>query len=166
MPKSSGRPTFHALDLAACRKILERNHVGRVAFSFHDRVDIEPIHYVFADNWMYGRSAPGAKLTTLLHNRWVAFEVDEVKGLFDWRSVVAHGTVYFLDTPSTPASERKPEDEAGIAYDAAIEHLRRLVPAALRHDDPTPARSVIFRIHANEISGREASPHGQPDAAL
>ena len=166
MPKSSGRPSFRALEVAACHEILERNHVGRVAFAFRDRVDIEPIHYVFADNWIYGRSAPGAKLVTLQHNRWVAFEVDEVDGLFEWRSVVVHGAVYFLEPPSTPSSERRPDDEAGAVYDTAVELLRRLVPAALRHDDPTPARSVVFRIHANEINGREASPHGEPDAAL
>src|SRR5215212_6700726 len=154
MPQSTGRPSFHALEPAVCRQILERNHVGRVAFSFRDRVDIEPIHYVFVDGWIYGRSSPGAKLTTLQHNRWVAFEVDEVEGLFEWRSVVVHGAVYFLEPSSTSAAERKPDDEAAATYDAAVEHLRRLIPAALRHEDPTPERSVVFRIHANEINGR------------
>jgi uncharacterized protein len=166
MPKSTGRPSFHALEPAACREILERNHVGRVAFSFRDRVDIEPIHYVFADGWIYGRSAPGAKLTTLLHNRWVAFEVDEIEGLFQWRSVVVHGAVYFLETPPLLTKDRKPDDEAGAAYDAAVQQLRRLVPSAFGRDDPTPERSIIYRIHANEINGREASPRGKPDAAL
>jgi nitroimidazol reductase NimA-like FMN-containing flavoprotein (pyridoxamine 5'-phosphate oxidase superfamily) len=166
MPKSTGRPSFHALEPAACREILERNHVGRVAFSFRDRVDIDPIHYVFAEGWIYGRSAPGAKLTTLQHNRWVAFEVDEVEGLFEWRSVVVHGAVYFLEPPTRPARERKPDDDAGAVYDTAVALLRELIPAALRHDDPTPARSVIFRIHADAMNGREAVPHGKPDAAL
>jgi uncharacterized protein len=96
----------------------------------------------------------------------VAFEVDEIEGLFQWRSVVVHGAVYFLETPPLLTKDRKPDDEAGAAYDAAVQQLRRLVPSALGRDDPTPERSIIYRIHANEINGREASPRGKPDAAL
>lgn len=57
-----------------------RNRVGRLAFSFRDRVDIEPLHYVFRGGWLYGRPSPGSKLQTLRHNPWVAFEVDEIDG--------------------------------------------------------------------------------------
>jgi nitroimidazol reductase NimA-like FMN-containing flavoprotein (pyridoxamine 5'-phosphate oxidase superfamily) len=74
--------------------LLVRNHIGRLASSLHDRVDIEPIHYVYADGVLYGRTSPGSKLTTLKHRPWVAFEVDEVEDLFEWRSVVVHGAVY------------------------------------------------------------------------
>jgi nitroimidazol reductase NimA-like FMN-containing flavoprotein (pyridoxamine 5'-phosphate oxidase superfamily) len=35
--------------------LLSRNHVGRLAFSHHDRVDIRPIHYVYAE--LSGRAA-------------------------------------------------------------------------------------------------------------
>ena len=156
-----GRPSFSALGPAACREILERNHVGRIAFSFHDRVDIEPIHYVYADGWIYGRTTPGAKLVTLQHHRWVAFEVDEVEGLFSWQSVVVHGAVYFLE----PSTERTQDDEASVAYEAAVAYLRRIIPAGLQHNDPTPERTIIFRIHTSEISGRQAIP-GRPDTAL
>ena len=41
--------TFRELTAAETDALLERNHVGRIAYSFHDRVDIEPIHYVYAD---------------------------------------------------------------------------------------------------------------------
>jgi nitroimidazol reductase NimA-like FMN-containing flavoprotein (pyridoxamine 5'-phosphate oxidase superfamily) len=156
-----GRPSFSALGPAACREILERNHVGRIAFSFRDRVDIEPIHYVYADGWIYGRTTPGAKLVTLQHHRWVAFEVDEVEGLFSWRSVVVHGAVYFLE----PGADRTVDDDGIAAYEVAVGYLRRIIPAALEHDDPTPERLIIFRIHASEISGRKAAA-GQPDVAL
>jgi len=73
--------------------LLSRNHVGRIAFSMHDRVDIQPIHYVYSDGWLYGRTSHGAKFATLMKNRWVAFEVDEVTTLFDWTSAVVHGAV-------------------------------------------------------------------------
>lgn len=142
-------PTFRALDKAESQAILSRNHVGRIAYSFHDRVDIEPIHYVCDGGWIYGRTSPGAKLATLSHHRWVAFEVDEVDGPFDWRSVVVHGTVYWLTPNSSNASER--DAAAGLAL------LRTFLPETLTKDDPTPFRTVLFRLSASEITGRCAS---------
>ena len=41
-------PVFRDLNGTDVQELLARNHVGRIAYSFHDRVDIEPIHYVFA----------------------------------------------------------------------------------------------------------------------
>lgn len=139
-------PTFRALDKAESQAVLTRNHVGRIAYSFHDRVDIEPIHYVYDDGWIYGRTSPGTKLATLSHHRWVAFEVDEVDGPLDWRSVVVHGTVYLL---ASDPSER--ETETGLRL------LRRFLPDTRTEDDPTPFRTVLFRISASEITGRSAS---------
>jgi hypothetical protein len=77
------RPTFRDLDTAEAHQILARNHVGRIAYSFHDRVDIEPISYVYADGVIYLRTTVGSKLTTLARAPWVAFDVDEVVGPFD-----------------------------------------------------------------------------------
>jgi len=85
------RPVFRELDRGEIEEILARNNVGRLAFSLHDRVDIEPINYVFDSGWIYGRTSHGTKLSTIAHHRWVAFEVDEVHGIFQWSSVVIKG---------------------------------------------------------------------------
>lgn len=140
-------PQFHQLKPAECRGLLRRHHVGRIAFAFKDRVDIEPISYVFNGRWLYARTSPGTKLRQLKHHPWVAFEVDEIDGAFDWRSVVVHGTVYFLsDDPGTRAE-----------YARAVKVLRKLDPRALTADDPVPERSIVFRIHVNDIAGRAAT---------
>ncbi|HTK54742.1 MAG TPA: pyridoxamine 5'-phosphate oxidase family protein [Gemmatimonadaceae bacterium] len=142
-------PTFRDLAADEAAELLARNHIGRIAFSFHDRVDIEPLSYVFADGAIYLRTAPGSKLETLAHSPWVAFEVDEVKDQFDWWSVVVHGTVYVLqDTGGEIARE---------TYRVALDRIRQLVPAALTHRDPTPTRQVILKLHITEIRGRSAS---------
>ncbi|HEY2854267.1 MAG TPA: pyridoxamine 5'-phosphate oxidase family protein [Gemmatimonadaceae bacterium] len=143
-------PAIRELTAPECEKILTRNHVGRVAFTFHDHVDLEPIHYVHARGWLHGRTAPGAKIAILRHHPWVAFEVDEVDGLFDWRSVVVHGAVYIPDPEGSPA-ERD-------AYAETLDYVRELVPAALRPADPSPERYLPFRIHIDTVSGRAAEP--------
>lgn len=143
------RPRFRELSADECGEILRRHHVGRLAFAHKDRVDIEPIHYVSDDQWLYGRTQPGTKLEILTHNRWVAFEVDEVDALFDWRSVVVKGGFYIL----------RPEgsDQERALYDHGVAVLRRLVPETLTPADPLPERAIIFRIHADEVTGRAAS---------
>jgi uncharacterized protein len=139
-------PAFRDLTSEESRAILERHHVGRIAFSFHDRVDIQPIHYVFKDNWLYGRTGRGSKFSTLVHNPWCAFEVDEIRGLFDWESVVVKGHLELLD----------PELASQDAYARGLELMRDIVPETFRDGDPVPQRSILFRVHASEVTGRAA----------
>lgn len=131
------------------RELLARNHVGRIAFSFHDRVDIRPIHYVYSDNWLYGRTSPTDKLVTLQHNQWVAFEVDEVGGPFDWNSVVAHGSFYRLSDDSLPQNRELREE--------ALKLIRSFLPATLRKSDPVPERTEVFAIAIDRLTGRAAT---------
>lgn len=142
------RPTFSELSREDAIALLTRHHVGRLAFTFHDRVDIEPISYVYSDGWVYARTSPGTKLTTVQHHPWVAFEVDEVEGRFDWESVVVRGTVYFLD-PSGGGPDRE-------AYDLALRVLKGADADAFTDEDPTPHRQTVFRFHADELTGRRA----------
>ncbi len=143
----AGAAEFSDLSREECNELLARNHVGRIAFSYHDHVDIEPIYFVWDDEWIYGRTADGTKLRTLAHNRWLAFEADEIAGLYNWKSVVVKGALYILD-----AAGPKPE-----IYEHALKVLRTLNPKALGEDDPAPMMTVVFRIHADQVSGRQAS---------
>jgi nitroimidazol reductase NimA-like FMN-containing flavoprotein (pyridoxamine 5'-phosphate oxidase superfamily) len=125
-----------------------------MAYSFHDRVDIEPIHYVYDEGWLFGRTAAGSKLATLQRSHWVAFEVDEIDGVFDWRSVVVHGGVYFV----SPDGAEKEAD----AWKRGIELLRRVIPQTWADDDPVPFRTVVFRVHIDDVTGREAASGTPP----
>lgn len=141
-------PTYRELSHGDCVDMLRRNTYGRIAFSHQDRVDIEPIHYVLEGDWIYLRTGTGTKLSTLRHHPWVAFEVDEVNGPFDWASVVVKGTVYIFST--------NPEEEKSEVYQQALRALRRLIPETMTPKDPTPSRNVILRISLNEVHGRAA----------
>lgn len=142
------QPRFTMLSEHEALAILERNHVGRIAFTLHDRVDIQPLHYVMDASWLYGRTQVGSKLATLAHQRWCALEADEVRGLFDWDSVVVKGSFQILD----------PELGSPDAYVRGVHLLRDFVPHALSADDPAPSRLVLFRIHIDDVTGRSARP--------
>jgi len=139
---------FLILTTADCRALVERNHVGRIAFAREGQVDIEPLGYVASGEWLFLRSAYGTKIEALAHNPFVAFEVDEVKGPFDWCSVVVYGTVYLLPEDGGPIERRE--------YDRALNALRAVLPGTLTSDDPAPMRQIVYGLHVNRWSGRMA----------
>ena len=149
----SAAPSFRELGREECEALLARNAVARLAYSFHDRVDVVPVHYVYDAGWLYGRTTPGPKIIPIRHNHWVAVEVDEAEGVLDWRSVVVRGSVYFLEEDG-PARERE-------ARWRALALLRRVVPETGSPADPVPERTIVFRVHVDELIGRAASTLNQ-----
>ena len=145
--------------------ILGRNHVGRLAFSSLDRVDIRPIHYVYRNSCIYGCTSQGSKIEAIALNSWVAFEVDEVGAIFDWRSVVVRGEFHVVS--ATGSYEPDPNDTSvreNFDYSQALAALRTFLPDAMSGSDPTPFRHVVFRIHLDEATGRECRPRKQSPA--
>jgi uncharacterized protein len=140
------QPTFGDLSLEECEALLALQHVGRMAFTFHDKVDVEPLHFVYRDGVIWGRTQPGSKVSVLVRHPWVAFEVDEVQSLFSWRSVVVHGRVEFPNPDGAPMEQAQ--------YAAGVEVFQSLIPTAFTERDPTPERSLLFRLPVAEMTGR------------
>jgi nitroimidazol reductase NimA-like FMN-containing flavoprotein (pyridoxamine 5'-phosphate oxidase superfamily) len=158
---STGLKT-RVLDQAAAVSILQRNSVGRLAFVRANRLTIVPVNYVYADNWLYGRSSDGEKIRGVASNAYnwwpVVFEVDEVDYVAGthvvsgWRSVVVHGGIEILDEPYSGREQ-------------AINVIRTFEPEAFAPNDPFPARNIIFRISAMDTTAREAVPEGAADSS-
>ncbi|MBI2408272.1 MAG: pyridoxamine 5'-phosphate oxidase family protein [Gemmatimonadetes bacterium] len=144
-------PTFRILSHAECIALLAAHHVGRIAFGYFGRVDIQPIHYVWDDGFVYGRTRDGSKLRAISAVKQVAFEVDDVAAMYDWRSVVVKGPLELLTIESDGAAEGNSAWSHGVAL------LRRIVPDAFTALDPTPERTTLFRIRAEQLTGRAAS---------
>ena len=139
-------PQFRDLTPAECQDLLSRSKIGRIAFSYHDRVDIQPLHYVSDGQWIFARTTSGAKLATMLHNPWCAFEVDEVRDTFDWSSVVVKGTCSILD----------PKVGSLHTFQRADMLLRQAIPHTFTSKDPVAHRDIIVGIFARETTGRMA----------
>lgn len=144
---------FFELSEAESRALLARNRIGRLAYIAHGRADIQPVGYVAKGEWLFVRSAYGAKVKALEHNPYVAFEVDEVRGPFEWESCVVHGTCYVLP-PDGGAVERS-------MFAMAVEALREVMPQALAAGDPFPERDIVYGIRIDRMVGRMAT-HAHP----
>ena len=150
MAQTGAAPTFRELSRDEIDAVLARNSIGRLAYAVGSNVDVQPVSYVYAEGWLYGRTSYGRKYEVLAENqyRWwpVAFEVSEIEDLFNWRSVLVHGGFYVID-----------EDEERHLWEQAVRLLRTLIPATFSEDDPFAFRTVLFRISVQDVTGRASS---------
>ena len=128
--------------------LVTKHHVGRLGISFHDRVRVELANYVYHEGWIYARTEQGSDLASMQHHPWAAFEVDEIDGMYDWRTVEMAGSIELIAKGSVFARSS--------VFEIAVRLMRTVVPAVLTSNDPIPERVQILRIHVDEIRGRAA----------
>jgi len=131
---------------AESRTLLSATRLGRIAFTFRDRVDIQPINYLIKGDWLFGRTSPGGKLTTIRHNRWVAFQVDRIESPWEWESVVVRGAFHDLSEDDSHDGRELLEQATAL--------IRGILPESFTLEDPAPHRMVIFGIAIQELQGR------------
>jgi uncharacterized protein len=146
MTQTGQRFEISNLGDASARAVLARQFVGRLAYPAGNRVEIRPIGFVSDGDWLFGRMQAGDKIEALLHHRWVAFQVDDIRSLWDWESVVVHGPLQFLDPDGG--------SEMANMHARAESALARKIPGFGGPDDPGAFRSILFGITVQEISGR------------
>lgn len=148
-------PRIRALSARQAQVVLARNRVGRIAFVAEGRIELIPVHYVYAAQTIYGRTSFGARCAQWATETDVVFEVDEPEAMYDWRSVIVRGSLRVL--PATGSREERAE------YWDAVAAIRGVFSDALTERDPTPGRRCVFAIEPLEVSGREASTRFRRD---
>lgn len=123
-------------------RILARQRVGRLACAVDDHPYIVPITYAYDGEFFYGYGAPGRKIEVMRRQPRVCFEVDELDGESEWRSVVADGLF----------EEITDDDQRRTALRLLNGHGPDSRPVG-RSLDAAP-RLVLFRIRVTTRSGR------------
>ena len=73
-------------------KLLNQQLTGRIGVHADGETYIVPINYVYRDGCVYAHSGPGKKMDMLEKNPQVCFQVDDIRALTNWESVIAWGT--------------------------------------------------------------------------
>jgi nitroimidazol reductase NimA-like FMN-containing flavoprotein (pyridoxamine 5'-phosphate oxidase superfamily) len=132
--------------------LLSQQEVGRIACSDKAFIYVVPISYAYKDGCIYARSFEGMKLEMMRRNPDICFEVDDIRDLANWQSVVAWGTFEELANEERQnglriLSQRPLHSGAGIKS-----ALGKTWPFS--NPDIEDITGVVFKITINKKTGR------------
>ncbi|HUR65303.1 MAG TPA: pyridoxamine 5'-phosphate oxidase family protein [Chitinophagaceae bacterium] len=135
--------------------LLLSNVVGRIGCNNGTKNYIIPINYVYDGKHIICHSVAGLKIQMMRKNPQVCFEVDEIRSLIDWKSVIVWGQYQEMDD----------ERERYLAMKLFVDRMIRLkisetaVPPETSGErvhprSPGRIKPVIYRIIISEMTGR------------
>jgi nitroimidazol reductase NimA-like FMN-containing flavoprotein (pyridoxamine 5'-phosphate oxidase superfamily) len=140
-----------ALNVDEIEEILRSEIVARIAYIYEGRPHIVPVTYVYDGESVYIHSAEGTKARAMRENPNVCVEVEQIRSMANWKTVVAQGKV-----------ERLPDDAHEQAMDllsarfAPMETSETARPSRREdvHRSEGITRPILFRIRLLSKSGR------------
>jgi len=145
------------LSLDAIDEVLQHNIVGRIGCAAGEKVYIVPVSYAFNGTDLVIHSKEGMKIEMMRQNKHVCFQVDEIKHLASWRSVIVWGEYEEITDPKERyyamkflvgrLTQQPSSASAGIAVmEEELAHTQAHIAAV--------ARPVVYRIRIKEKTGR------------
>ena len=144
-PTPGGSREIRELDRREIDLLLERNCWGVLSLALGDEPYAVPVIYGYDGNAFVFANAPGRKVEIIDANPRVCLVITEVEEAGKrWRSVIARGTVEWID------------DIAGKL--SAFNLLRKQVPASTQRvrDATKLASARVARLRTDELTGRAA----------
>ena len=137
-----------------CVALASAGRLGRLACARDNRPYVVPIHYTFADNYLYGFSMPGQKVDWMRTNPSVCVQIDAFSGPQDWQSVVMWGLYEELPKSRNSGLDRE------HAWFLLQPHANWWEPGGLK-PTPQPATQIpphlFYRIIVESITGRRTA---------
>ncbi len=134
--------------------VLNTNALGRIGCALQKKIYVVPVTYAYDGESVIGHTVEGMKIDILRQNPECCFEVDAMKDLANWVSVIAWGTF-----------EELHGDDSRRAFDFLMKRVAPLMPDETSHPPrmgPLPSfrqatfetYPIVYRIRLTEKSGR------------
>ncbi len=136
-------------------ELLARARLFRVACAHEGQPYVTPMHCVYDDNYIYGFSTLGQKITWMRANPLVCVLVDEIVNPQNWASVIVFGKFEELTNATQLVAHRQ------HAYDLLQKRPVWWEPGyveTLTHGKARLMEFMYFRIHIEQISGHRGAP--------
>lgn len=133
--------------------VLKNQFVGRIGCSLQGETYIVPISYAYDGNFIYCLAKEGKKTGIMRKNPKVCFQVDEMKTMANWRSVIVQGEF----------EELREREERTIAMQFLLNRYLPVISSVTTHlgeywpfrpEDVNRIEGVVFRIAIKEKTGR------------
>jgi hypothetical protein len=143
-------------------EVLGSQVVGRIGCHASGETYIVPISYAYDGTYIYCHTHEGKKLDMMRQNPKICFEVDDLKDMANWKSVIAKGTF----------QELIGRHERNNAMQMLLNRYLPVMSSITTHlgefwpfipDDTREIKGVVFRIALKEKSGRFESTYESPE---
>ncbi len=134
--------------------LLKQQAVGRIACHALGITYVVPVNYFYDGTYIYGHSSIGQKIEMMRRNPEVCFEVDDIKSIFRWQSVIAWGRFEEITDP-----EAKQRVMQGLIHrimplaDNPTDHPSHGI-AESEDDIDTKVQLIVYRIKVSKKTGR------------
>ena len=143
----------HTLSDGECREMLKGASFGRLACSKDDQPYVVPMYFYVEDHYLYSFATRGQKIDWMRANPKVCVEVDDVRDVSQWTSVVAFG--YYEELPIAP-QYAEARQRAMAMFEKRPNWWN---PAAAKRGSAEHHLPVVYRISITRLSGLRA---GEP----
>lgn len=158
------------LDTNQIEDFLQSEWVGRVGCSDNNRIYVVPVTFAYDNGYIYGHTKDGLKTEIMRKNPNVCFEIDWVKDLSNWKSVIVNGTFEelkgidankgleilmekiksFLNKDFSPTSYQIKENINIENF--AFQHS--FLSPFLHSKNEEVTELIVYRIKINEVTGK------------
>ncbi len=144
---------FGVLDKGKIEKVINENVIGRLGCYGDGKMYLLPISYAYDGEYIYAHSLEGLKISIMRKNPTVCFQVDTMKDMADWESVLLWGTFEEL----TIEEDKKAAVQSLMNRQLPLvsSETVKLSPEWPFHTgDYSTISGIIFRINITEKTGR------------
>lgn len=141
------------LNTIEVEKVLLSQIIGRIGCYVNGQVYVVPITYAYDGSYIYGHSREGLKINSMRQHPKVCFEVDNMKDMANWQSVILQGEYQELLG-----------QKARTAMSFLLTKLNPLLTSEtsmlgqgiqrFHHTETSTINTVVFRIKILEKTGR------------
>lgn len=133
--------------------LLASEVIGRVGCFTGSRIYVVPMSYAFDGKDIYAHTYEGLKTEAMRSHPHVCFEVDDIRNMGNWQSVIAWGK--FEEIKSTEErikAIRLLMSRPLPVISSATTHLGKMWPFS--EYNPETVDGIIFRIKLEEMTGK------------
>lgn len=144
---------FGDLKAQQIEDVLKGQFVGRIGCSSNGETYIVPISYAYDGNYIYCLTKEGKKTMIMRENPKVCFQVDEMKTMANWRSVIIQGRFEELEEEKARAAGVQMLLNRYLPVMSSVTtHIGEFWP--FHPEDIDRIEGVVFRIAVHEKTGR------------
>lgn len=132
--------------------LLQSQLVGRIGCHTNDFIYVVPISYAYDGQYLYARTFEGLKMKIVRENPKVCFQVDDMRDMANWRSVIAWGEVEELSDEKSRKKALEILSARVLPFQSSeTTHLSPLWPFSVESER---VPGIFFRILLTGKTGR------------